>query len=669
MPIEGLAVSENVERTRILLIEDDLADARIVRELLRDADASIELVHVTRIDESMVHLQDPSIDAVLLDMHLPDLSELHAVAAVHAGSLAQPILVLTGRSETDLAVEAIRLGAQDYLIKDDLRSTILVRAISHAIERQRLLKCMRDSVRASHASEEDLKRLLLEGTEALLIVGEGGRVEFANHLAEALMGRSASELAHRPFDTGAAPGTELELEIVRPDGSKALVEVRSVNVVWRERPALLVSLRDVSERRRATEQQLRYDLLTSFLGHMSHELRTPLSAMFQFVSNVRDGVMGPVSEPQAEHLGAALRNLDDVLKMVSNLLEVARFQGDKLRIEPRVMQLGTEIESRCEVLANAARTSGVRFDLKLPAGLPPLLADPARVRQIVTNLVENAIKFTPSGGQVSVSAHSEPGSAWVVLRVRDTGCGVPADHLNRIFDQLHQVPGTPYQTRQGLGLGLYITRELVLSLGGEVRVQSEPGKGTQFEIALPVFTWAALTAPLDEEHSGSTPWVALVAAMRWTEADVNEPIPQSSLDHMRSMIERHLTGYPHVHVPPIQVGEEIRMGAILRADVGSDFRVQGALTTQVASEDRVSGDQLDRRLTWTTLSESNVPGSTAPLPDVLDRCFRNPREGGVACPSPAVESRRPSRVRVRPRRSGSSSSKTTRTSAVRSRNV
>lgn len=378
-------VSKSGPHFRVLLIEDDPRDARIIRARLAQADAAVDLIHVTSLAAAGPHLVDASIDAILLDLNLPDGSGLQAVATVLAGNVRQPLLVLTGQSENNLAVDALRLGAQDYLLKDALDGESLCRALRHAIERQRLLECRRESLAASYEGDADLRQLLLHGSEALLVVGGGGRIHFANQQAEELFGRPASELMSRPCEIGGAAGAEVEAEIVRPDGSRVLTEQRSVNVLWRSEPALLVSLRDVSDRRRTAEQQVRFELLTNFLNNMSHELRTPLAAVYQLVSNVRDELSGPLTPEQRSDLGAALRNVDEVLGMVANLLDVARSQGGSLRIEPRVMHLAGEIQTVCGVLREAARKAGVRFEVSLPGGLPPLLADPPRIRQVIAN--------------------------------------------------------------------------------------------------------------------------------------------------------------------------------------------------------------------------------------------------------------------------------------------
>jgi signal transduction histidine kinase len=177
----------------------------------------------------------------------------------------------------------------------------------------------------------------------------------------------------------------------------------------------------------------------------------------------------------------------------------------------------------------AWRRSRGRFEVGLADALSCISGVPIRVRQIIANLSENAIKFTPSGGLVSISARYDATAERVVLLVTDTGCGVPAEHLDQIFEKLHQVPDSGYHTRRGLGLGLYITRELVHGLGGEIRVQSEPGQGSRFEIALPAFTWRGATTRLVGSATRPTGLHALAVLAEWShDASTNRLPPRRS---------------------------------------------------------------------------------------------------------------------------------------------
>ncbi len=619
-------------RVRLLLIEDDPHDARLICEYLFEYDPSIEILQARNITEATPMLSDPSVDAILVDLHLPDASGLQSVAMAHAASAGQPILAMTGRSTMDMGVEAVRLGAQDFLVKDDMTPGSLGRALRLAIERQHLLACMRDSVQASLEGEENLRRLLLGGTEALVVYLPDGRVCFANVAAEELFGWAQAGSQLRQFPLQASSDIDQEHEITRPDGTLVVAEMRTADVVWRDQPARLASLRDVSERRKATEHQIRLDMLTSFLGNMSHELRTPLAAIYQFVTNVRDGIDGPVNDAQRHSLEVAVRNVDEVLAMIANLLEVARSQAGKLRIEPRIVRLADEMAGLVDVLNASAREHGIRFECRVPAGLPQLLADPARVRQIVANLTENAIKFTPRGGKVEVSACHDVASGRVSLMVSDTGGGVASEHLEDIFDQLHQVPETVHRTRRGLGLGLYITRELVRGLGGEIHARNEPGKGMRFEVLLPVFSWNELLKPLCGQID-AIEWSAVLVRVHWPQAAAFEPLPEGALWKLKDIVRAVVGNCPYVAIPRVQADEHSQLGVVLAAPESVAREYVANIEWRLTDDGSWNDSALVVDLEALSLGPAPLRTDTSRVVSILERRhFKLCPQGDTSCP-------------------------------------
>ena len=252
---------------------------------------------------------------------------------------------------------------------------------------------------------------------------------------------------------------------------------------------------EMAERRRTQEalererlEQIR--LKDQFLSHVSHELRTPLAVIHQFVSILQDGIGGPLSDGQREYLEVTMRNVEQLRGMIGDLLDVTRAQTGRLRIAPRRMSLTELIEDVVASLRIAAEQKDISLCTKLPAEMPDAHADPDRVRQVLINLIGNACKFTDPGGRVTISAAngddpSAGGNGHLLVQVRDTGRGIPQDQLEHVFDQLYQVEADDASSRQGLGLGLYICRELVAQHGGRIWAESELGRGSVFSFTLP----------------------------------------------------------------------------------------------------------------------------------------------------------------------------------------
>ncbi len=260
-----------------------------------------------------------------------------------------------------------------------------------------------------------------------------------------------------------------------------------------ERQALLTSL-DMSRR-----QQLQFK--NEFLSHVSHELRTPLTCIHQFISLMLDGLAGPVTAEQREHLETVFRSSNQLRVMISDLLEATRAESGKITVEPRCVMVTEVIREAVSMLQGSAQSKGVGLEAGLDVRIPFVFADPGRVLQILANLIDNAIKFTPQEGSVIVRARlmeSDPG--FVYVSVADTGRGIPPEARNLIFERLYQDPNSIDDSRKGLGLGLYITRELVRLQGGRIWVESQLSHGSTFSFTLPLFSLAKLLSPVVTEH-------------------------------------------------------------------------------------------------------------------------------------------------------------------------
>lgn len=254
---------------------------------------------------------------------------------------------------------------------------------------------------------------------------------------------------------------------------------------------IIRSLRYAYERRRARAESER--LKEEFLHHVSHELRSPLTAVYQAVQLINSGVAGE-ARPELKRLCAiAARNAEHLRAMVEDLLEATRAETGKLIVEPRRMDaslLASEVAAEKRLAAN---DRGVKLLCDGEAGVSAF-ADPVRVRQVLMNFVDNALKFTPSGGTVRVDCSPAPEPGGVMFAVTDSGPGLAPEDARRIFDRLYQASGVKPASseRKGLGLGLYISREIVVRSGGRIWVETEPGKGASFRFTVPSFSFAEL---------------------------------------------------------------------------------------------------------------------------------------------------------------------------------
>ncbi len=362
---------------RILLVEDSPEDAEIVQRGLRRSRRvpPPDLAHVSCLEEALDRLGADAFDFVLLDLSLPDSSGTETFAAVHEQVPGIPIVVMTGLDDEELGAQLVREGAQDYIVKGEVRGASLHRVVRHAFERHR------------------------------------------NRIA---------------------------LEQARED---ALEAARAKS---------------------------------DFLSAMSHEIRTPLNSVLGMADLLLE--TGLTAE-QGRYVGALSNAGETLLELINGILDLSKAQAGMLKLDASPFELETLLESTLEVLAYTAH----KKDLTLAYEIHPdvtrgLVGDRARLRQIVINLVGNAIKFTDQGEIVlSVTpAGDSDDEGRLRFSVRDTGIGIPPDKLSDVFERFCQVDSQATRTRGGTGLGLAISKELVERMDGQMSVESEPGVGSTF---------------------------------------------------------------------------------------------------------------------------------------------------------------------------------------------
>ncbi len=255
-----------------------------------------------------------------------------------------------------------------------------------------------------------------------------------------------------------------------------------------ERQGLLLALHE------SRQQQLQFK--DQLLSHVSHELRSPLTCVHQFTSILLDSIAGLLNGEQRDCLNTILKSTNQLRTMIDDLLETATIEAGKLKLESKCVLLNDLLQQAADMLQGSA--SAKRVALRCEIGPNPLFvhADPHRVLQVLLNRLDNALKFTPSVGSVCLSAQQEVDSGFVLVTVKDTGCGITAQAQPLVFERLFQEENATQSARKGLGLGLSICKDLVVRQGGKIWLESHLGRGTTFFFTLPVYSVSKLVAPV-----------------------------------------------------------------------------------------------------------------------------------------------------------------------------
>ena len=245
----------NDKSTTALLIEDNEDDALIIREMLSRAKGDrFDLEWSNRLSTGLERLAEGGIDVVLLDLGLPDSQGLRTLSKVNAQAPEVPAVVMTGLADETLAVEAVRVGAQDYLTKGQVDGNLLARSLRHAIERHRMQAELEQRAQELQASETRLRTIIEKAADSIIIVDGNGMVRFVNPAAESLFGRQAEEFLGESLGLPVVAGETTEIDIIRRGGETATAEMRVVETMWEGESAYLASLHDITERKRAEEK-------------------------------------------------------------------------------------------------------------------------------------------------------------------------------------------------------------------------------------------------------------------------------------------------------------------------------------------------------------------------------------------------------------------------------
>ena len=462
--------------TTVLLIEDNATDARLIQEALSDViGAPFHLECVTRLSMGVERLAKGGVDVILLDLTLPDSWGLETFVKVHDVAPGLPIIVLTGLQDEAVAMEAVQRGAQDYLNKAHVitEGAVLVRAIRYAIERKR--------------AEQELTRLasfLERNPNPIIELDADGQVTYVNPATH----KQFPDLPTAGTDHPLLQGMASTLSALQP-GERALL-IREITVgkqvyeqhIFRDPQSNHVRfyIADITERKQV--ERLKDD----FVHTVSHELRTPLATIKEFTAILKDGIAGPTTEDQERYLQIIQGNVDRLGRIINGLLGYATLESGRVLLDKHVVEVRPLVEHVVNTLTPLIEGKRLQLRLRLPEEPVGLFVDQDKLIQVLINLVDNAIKFTPEPGHVTISVEDREND--VQFQVVDSGIGIAHEDLPKLFEKFQQFQQLPSHGKpKGTGLGLAITKRLVELHGGRIWADSRQGLGSTFTFTLPKY--------------------------------------------------------------------------------------------------------------------------------------------------------------------------------------
>lgn len=473
------------KQTSVWIVDDSPLDAERASRVLA-ADYQVRIFHDgSAVLERLAAETGP--DVLLLDWIMPGVSGIEVCRFLRSGERAQPrpaILLLTMQTQTEQIVEGLSAGANDYLVKPYADAELRAR-VDALVRWNGLLE------RAQRA-EASVRELLQHAPDPLLGVGPESRITFANAEAERVLEQSAEALCEKtlPEVLPAIPRDEVEpaTRLGRPLPDIRIgdqVYAPSIRVLPSEAAAdLTIALRNVTERREKEARRL------DFYSMIAHDLRSPLSAMLMRTDLMLRGRRGVLTAEMIADLRKMETNMRSLVALINDFLDFARMEEGAHSMERSRFDVAVLIGEVVDDFRPLVDSMHQEVNVEAPLGQLLLLGNRRRLHQVFTNLIANAIKFTPSGGAIAIHAKSR--GPWCEIEVEDNGAGIEPDVLPTLFQRYARAPGS---SASGTGLGLLIVREIVEAHGGLVGVDSTLGQGSRFWLRLPAVETARPARP------------------------------------------------------------------------------------------------------------------------------------------------------------------------------
>ena len=374
------------------------------------------------------------------------------------------------------------------LIRIVIFAGIAAVTVSLSIKRRRAEEALRVAKSALEKSQQSFFSIVEKSVDGIIVTDQKGMVCFSNPSAEQMLGVKKEEFSGASFETAVISGQVKEIGIIRQNGQAGIGETRSSLTEWNGSGASLIFVRDVTERKHAEDALTEaVKVKSDFTGIVSHELRTPLASIKEGVSVVLDKITGEINQEQEKYLSIVKNNVDRLDRLITAVLDFQKLESGKMEFNMEDSDMNKIVKDVEESMSLLFQKKGLGFKLQLCRDLPQASFDRDKIIQVLTNLVNNALKFTEKGGVV---IGTSAGDNFIQVMVEDTGIGVQEENMKDLFREFTQLR----RTVGGTGLGLSICKKIIEAHKGKIWALSPPagqaagpgGRGAAFYFSLPI---------------------------------------------------------------------------------------------------------------------------------------------------------------------------------------
>jgi signal transduction histidine kinase len=487
---------------RVLLVDDDAALLEALPKALKLRMNGVAIDTCDTAAAALERLAETDYDAIVSDIKMPGMDGLALLTEVRELRPKTPTLLITGHGEHDLAVQALRGGAYDFVQKPidreyfvaSLQRAIQLRALDRQVEQQR-------EALERHA------RVLEHVDDGVFLVDDDGVIQHWNPAAEAITGLAADAVLGRDAEDAIPGWSAVAPHVpVSPTPGPGSVRAKVVPLelggreAWLAISGVAFAEGTVYAFRSLTEERALDELKAEFVATVSHELRTPLAAIYGSAQTLLRSDVELDEESRRSLLEVIADESERLTRIAGEILLANNLDSSGLALEQEEVDLATLVTDVVgEVRAVVPDEIPLELTVSVPESLEPVRADADKLRQVLINVIDNAVKYSPDGGRIEVAI--EPKDSGVRVVVRDEGIGIPHDEQKRIFGKFYRVDPQLARGVGGTGLGLYIARELLRLMDGRISVESREGEGATFFVDLPLALAAARPAERVAEHA------------------------------------------------------------------------------------------------------------------------------------------------------------------------
>ncbi|HUT29889.1 MAG TPA: ATP-binding protein [Sedimentisphaerales bacterium] len=505
------------KRLKILALKGRLINSALLRRLARQLESLVGEIRFAESLDGVLSLSDLScFDVLLLDLNLARERCLETLSDLRKRHPRVGNIVITSECGDVAGLVVVAQGTHEFMVGDGCNTDAFYDFIRHSIEREQTYEVL-------DQKQKSLQAIFDAVPIGMLLVDEEMTVKRVNDAIRQITGKEFAQILGKPVaealscihsggessEGACGLGAACEACELRRTIQKVLDEEHPVHQAefhstltaqdgqgrpWFSISAeptridghkyVVVAIDDVTDRKEA-EQRLKetMEMKSQFISTVSHELRTPLACMKEAIAVVLAGAAGGINDKQKTFLDIASRNIDRLAVLINNVLDFQKLEAGMMELNLRENEVGEIVRDACTTMASLAGKKCIDLTVKVADDLSKVRFDADKIIQVLTNLISNAIKFTPEHGRVSVCAVRR--GEELAISVSDTGVGVPKDALARIFDRFYRIE-RPGKQVQGTGLGLAIVHRIVMMHGGRIEVESTVDQGSTFTVFLPL---------------------------------------------------------------------------------------------------------------------------------------------------------------------------------------